>query len=438
MTIQQPSAAAIIALALAVLLLLLTAFTSASENAFFSLSPADRNVLGEKKTAIDKKICRLLDDKEYLLATIMITGNLANVGVIVLCYYFFTNVFVSGFEPTGLLILTVALAFVLLLFSEILPKVYSADKALQFCRFAAPGIGFLRTLFYPLSALLVHSLSSLHKYCAPKPRNISVDELSQVLEMSDKKDISNESNILKGIIRFGDETAQEVMTSRMDVVALDIHTPFKEVLKCVTDNVYSRMPVYQGSMDSIKGVLYIKDLLPHISKGDSFRWQTLVRPAYFVPETKMIDDLLREFQANKVHIAIVVDEYGGTSGIVTMEDIIEEIVGEIHDEYDDDEHTSVKVDDSSWIFQAKTLLTDFYKETGLDDGTFDDVVGEADTISGLLLEIKGDFPTLHEKITYKNYRFEVLALDNRRILKVKFTILPQEEATPSGNGQDKD
>ncbi len=438
MTIQQPSAAAIIALALAVLLLLLTAFTSASENAFFSLSPADRNVLGEKKTAIDKKICRLLDDKEYLLATIMITGNLANVGVVVLCYYFFTNVFASGFEPAGLLILTVALAFVLLLFSEILPKVYSADKALQFCRFAAPGIGFLRTLFYPLSALLVHSLSSLHKYCAPKPRNISVDELSQVLEMTDKKDISNESNILKGIIRFGDETAQEVMTSRMDVVALDIHTPFKEVLKCVTDNVYSRMPVYQGSMDSIKGVLYIKDLLPHISKGDSFRWQTLVRPAYFVPETKMIDDLLREFQANKVHIAIVVDEYGGTSGIVTMEDIIEEIVGEIHDEYDDDEHTSVKVDDSSWIFQAKTLLTDFYKETGLDDGTFDDVVGEADTISGLLLEIKGDFPTLHEKITYKNYRFEVLALDNRRILKVKFTILPQEEATPSGNGQDKD
>ena len=436
MTTQQPSTAAIIALALAALLLLITAFASASENAFFSLSSTDRNTLEEKKTERDKKICRLLDDKEYLLATIMITGNLANVAIVVLCCYFFMNVFGPDAGLAGLLILTAVLALLLLLFSEILPKVYSADKALRFCRFAAPGISFLRTLFYPLSALLVRS--SLHKYCAPKPRNISVDELSQALEMTDQNDISNESNILKGIIRFGGETAQEVMTSRMDVVALDVRTPFHEVLKCITDNVYSRVPVYQGSMDTIKGVLYIKDLLPHIGKGDSFRWQTLVRPAYFVPETKMIDDLLREFQANKVHIAIVVDEFGGTSGIVTMEDIIEEIVGEIHDEYDDDEHTSVKVDDNNWIFQAKTLLTDFYKETGLDDGTFDDVAGEADTVSGLLLEIKGDFPTLHEKLTYRNYRFEVLALDNRRILKVKFTILPQEEATPSGDGQDED
>ncbi len=437
-TSQQPSTAAIIALALAALLLLLTAFTSASENAFFSLSATDRNTLEEKKTDRDRKICRLLDDQEYLLATIMITGNLANVATVVLCYYFFIDVFGTGAGPVGFVLLTAILALLLLLFSEILPKMYSTSKALQFCRFAAPGISFLRTLFYPLSALLVRSLSSLHKYRTPKPRNISVDELSQALEMTDQKDISNESNILKGIIRFGGETAQEVMTSRMDVVALDIRTPFKEVLKCVTDNVYSRIPVYQGSMDTIKGVLYIKDLLPHISKGDNFRWQTLVRPAYFVPETKMIDDLLREFQANKVHIAIVVDEFGGTSGIVTMEDIIEEIVGEIHDEYDDDEHTSVKLDDNNWIFQAKTLLTDFYKETGLDDTTFDDVAGEADTISGLLLEIKGDFPALHEKLTCKNYRFEVLALDNRRILKVKFTILPPEEVAPSGDGHDRD
>lgn len=425
--VHAPSTAALICIILAALLLLLSAFASASEIAFFSLSPTDKSIIEEKKTSVDERICRLLDDKEYLLATILVTNNFVNVTIIMLCNYFFMNVFVFKSELAEFLILTVVLTFLLLLFGEIVPKIYSASKTLQFCRFAAPGISFFRTLFYPISAVLVRSTSFLDKYAMPKKHNISVDDLSHALELTDKKEISNESNILEGIIRFGGETAQEVMTSRMDVVALEIHTPYKEVLKCITDNVYSRIPVYQKSLDDIKGVLYIKDLLPHLGKGDNFRWQTIIRPAYFVPETKMIDDLLKEMQANKVHIAIVVDEFGGTSGIVTMEDIIEEIVGEIHDEYDDEENTFTKIDDHTWIFQAKTLLTDFYKETQIDDETFDDVVGEADTISGLLLELKGDFPTLHEKISYKNYQFEVLALDKRRILKVKFTILPVQE-----------
>ena len=251
-------------------------------------------------------------------------------------------------------------------------------------------------------------------------------ELSHALELTDKAEISEENNILEGIIRFGGETVKEVMTSRLDMVDLDIRTPFKEVMQCIIENAYSRIPIYSGSRDNIKGVLYIKDLLPHVNKGDNFRWQSLIRPAYFVPETKMIDDLLRDFQANKIHIAIVVDEFGGTSGLVTMEDIIEEIVGEIHDEYDDEERTYVVLNDHTWIFEAKTQLTDFYKIAKVDEDEFERVVGDADTLAGMLLEIKGEFPALHEKVTYHNYEFEVLEMDSRRILKVKFTILPKE------------
>lgn len=257
---------------------------------------------------------------------------------------------------------------------------------------------------------------------AKKNYNISVDELSQALELTDKNEISEESNILEGIIRFGEETAKEVMTPRLDMVDLEINAPYSEVLKCIVDNAYSRVPVYAESRDNIKGILYIKDLLPHLNKTDNFRWQTLIRPAYFVPETKMIDDLLRDFQTNKIHIAIVVDEFGGTSGIVTMEDIIEEIVGEINDEYDDEEKNYVKLNEYTYIFEAKTLLSDFYKILKIDSDLFEKVEGDADTLAGLLLEIKGEFPVLHERLDYENYHFEVLEMNARRILKVKVTV----------------
>lgn len=282
-----------------------------------------------------------------------------------------------------------------------------------------------------LDGMLVRSTSFLNKHMVRKNHNISVDELSHALELTDKAELSEENNILEGIIRFGGETAKEVMTSRLDVVDLDIRTPFKDVVKCIVENVYSRIPIYADSRDNIKGVLYIKDLLPHLNKGDNFRWQSLIRPAYFVPETKMIDDLLRDFQANKIHIAIVVDEFGGTSGIVTMEDIIEEIVGEIHDEYDDEERTYAVLNDHTWVFEAKTQLTDFYKITKIDEETFDEVAGDADTLAGLLLELKGEFPALHEKVTYGRYEFEVLEMDNRRILKVKFTVNAPAEPNSS-------
>lgn len=322
------------------------------------------------------------------------------------------------------LLITVVLTFLLLLFGEIMPKIYSAQNTLKFCRKAAPAISFLKKFFSPLSALLVRSSFLVNRCVAKRNYNISVDELSQALELTDKSEISEESNILEGIIRFGEETAKEVMTSRLDMVDLEINTPYSEVLKCIVVNAYSRIPVYAESRDNIKGILYIKDLLPHLGKGDNFRWQTLVRPAYFVPETKMIDDLLRDFQANKIHIAIVVDEFGGTSGIVTMEDIIEEIVGEINDEYDDEERTYVKLNDRTYIFEAKTLLSDFYKIMKADPALFEKVEGDADTLAGLLLEIKGEFPVLHERLDYGNYHFEVLEMNTRRILKVKVIIDP--------------
>ena len=420
-SVHSPTISAIIAIVLAGLLLLVSGFASASEIAFFSLSPSDLNAIDERKHPSDEKIRKLLDDTERLLATILITNNFVNVTIIMLCNFFFMSVFEFHSPIAEFLILTVILTFLLLLFGEIMPKIYSAQKTLAFCRFSAPGIWMFRSLFYPVASMLVRSTSFLNKHFARKNHNISVDELSHALELTDKEELKEENNILEGIIRFGGETAKEVMTSRLDVVDLDIRTPFKDVLQCIIENAYSRIPIYSENRDNIKGILYIKDLLPHLNKVD-FRWQSLIRPAYFVPETKMIDDLLRDFQANKIHIAIVVDEFGGTSGIVTMEDIIEEIVGEIHDEYDDEERTYAVLNDHTWVFEAKTQLTDFYKITKVDEEVFDEVAGDSDTLAGLLLELKGEFPALHEKVTYDHYEFEVLEMDNRRILKVKFTI----------------
>ena len=427
-TVTAPSVGAIVAISLAVLLLFASGFVSASEIAFFSLSPGDLSDIEDEKHTSDKHIKSLLADSERLLATILISNNFVNVMIIMLCNFFFAEVVDFGTSVIlEFLVITVILTFLLLLFGEIMPKIYSVQHPIKFARFAAPVHIVLRKVFSPLSGLLVRSSVLVNKCVAKKNYSISVDDLSQALELTDKDEISEESNILEGIIRFGDETAVEIMTPRLDIVDLEIHTPFSEVLKCVVENAYSRIPVYEGSRDNIKGILYIKDLLPHLGKGDNFRWQTLVRAAYFVPETKMIDDLLRDFQTNKIHIAIVVDEFGGTSGIVTMEDIIEEIVGEINDEYDEEERAYVKLNDHTYVFEAKTLLSDFYKILKIDDEVFEKVDGEVDTLAGLLLEIKGEFPVLHEKLDYKNYHFEILEMDARRILKVKVLIEEEKE-----------
>ncbi len=420
---------AVVAGLLACLLLVFSGYASGSEIAFFSLSPKDLNDLDEEKYEHDKQISALRADSERTLATILITNNLVNVTIIMLCNYFFDHVIDFGIAYwLQFLVITVLLTFLLLLFGEIMPKVYAGQHALAFCRFSASGIIHLRKLFYPLSSILIRSGMLAEKVVQKESHVLSVDDLEQALELTDENELRGEKNMLEGIVRFGDETAKEVMTSRQDVVDLDFRSSFSDVLKCIVENNYSRIPVYQGSIDNIRGILYIKDLLPHLSKPASFRWQSLIRPPYFVPETKKIDDLLREFQENKVHIAIVVDEFGGTSGIITLEDVLEEIVGEINDEYDDEEKSYVRLNANTYIFEGKTLLSDLFKILDIDDETFEEVEGDADSLAGLLLEIKGDFPDLHERIDYKNFTFEVTELDGHRISKVKVIIHDSSEA----------
>ena len=427
-TLMSPSLGAIIAGVLACLLLLVSGFASGSEIAFFSLSPNDLNELDEERTSEDVKIKQLREDSERTLATILITNNLVNVTIIMLLNYFIAHVIdFGGSYWLQFLFVTVLLTFLLLLFGEIMPKVYAGQHPLAFCRRAVNGIMFFRKLCYPFASILIKSGILADKMVRKESHALSVDDLEQALELTDKDDIREEKRMLEGIVRFGDETAKEIMTSRQDVVDLNFKASFAEVLRCVVANNYSRIPVYQDNSDNVRGILYIKDLLPHLSKGSSFRWQSLIRPPYFVPETKKIDDLLREFQENKVHIAIVVDEFGGTSGIVTLEDILEEIVGEINDEYDEDEKNYVRVNANTFVFEGKTLLSEVYRILNVDDDIFEDVEGDADTIAGLLLEIKGDFPKLHEKIEYKNFTFEILDMEERRISKVKVVIHEKEE-----------
>ena len=418
----------VLAAILAAFLLLLSGFASGSEIAFFSLSPQDLDELEPDKRSEDSRIVMLRDDSERTLATILIANNFVNVTIIMLCNYIFGSLVKFKSEWLEFLCITVLLTFLLLLFGEIMPKVYSRQTPLKFCRRVVGGVMFLRKLFWPLETILIRSGMLAEKVMQKENRQLSVDDLEQALELTDKNDIKEEQSMLQGIIRFGDETAKEVMTSRQDIVDLDIRSSYADVLKCIVENNYSRIPVYQDNTDNIRGVLYIKDLLPHLGKPASFRSQSLIRPPYFVPETKKIDDLLREFQDNKVHIAIVVDEFGGTCGIVTLEDILEEIVGEINDEFDEDEKTYSKLNYNTYLFEGKTLLSDFCRILQIDDDEFSDVEGDADTLAGLLLEIKGDFLSIHEKIDYLNYTFEVVGLEERRISRVKVIIHEKKNA----------
>lgn len=423
-TFNAPSMGAIFSLIMASILLGVSGFISASEIAYFSLSPTDVAELELEKDNKDKRIQLLRADGERTLATILIGNNFVNVTIIMLCNYAFGSLVTFGPKAVWIqfVSLTVILTFLLLLFGEIMPKVYSRQAPLAYCRKSVSGIMFMRRLFWPIETILIKSGIFLEKVVHKEEQSLSVDDLEQALELTDKDDIKDEQSILQGIIRFGDETAKEVMTSRQDIVDIDIRSTFAEVLSCILENNYSRIPVYQDNDDNIRGILYIKDLLPHVSKPATFRWQSLIRPGYFVPETKKIDDLLREFQENKVHIAIVVDEFGGTSGLVTLEDILEEIVGEINDEYDDDEKTYSKINYNTYLFEGKTLLSDLCRILNIDDDTFTEVCGDADTIAGMLLEIKGDFLTLHERIDYKNFTFEVMAVEERRISRVKVIV----------------
>lgn len=420
-TIQSLTAGPIVALCIAVFLLIISGFVSAAEVAFFSLSPADMHEIKDRKRPSDAIITHLLERSESLFTTVLIINNSVNVTIVILCAYAINSVVdFSSIPLIGFILQVIVLAFLLLLFGEIMPKVYARKNPLSFSRKAAGILNVMEVLCRPLSKLLVSSTSVINKTLAKKRHEISVDELSKALELTSKES-SEEKVMLEEIIRFYNKTASEIMTSRLDVEDIEIKAPFRDVIQFIIDSGYSRIPVFAETEDNIKGILYIKDLLPYIDKPDTFRWQSLIRPAYFVPEMKKIDDLLEEFRTNKIHMAIVVDEFGGTSGIVTMEDILEEIVGDISDEYDEEERQFIRLADGSLIFEAKIPLIDFFRVIESDPSEFDELTEEVETLAGLLLELKGDFPKRQEIIDYNGYRFQVLEVDNRRIQKVKFT-----------------
>lgn len=419
-----PNTAAVVSLVIATALLLASACISASEVAFFSLSPRDLDKLDEDDNPRDGIVQELLSHQEQLMAAILIGNNFVNVAIIMLFSYFFAQVMPVESNPAWLIFLsqTILLTFLLLLFGEILPKVYASHQALRFSRWVSPVMKTLIKAFHPVIVLLVKSMGGLNRRLADKmSEDVTMDDLSDALKVTTQVR-NDEKKMLEGIIEFGDKTVKDAMTTRSEMVTLDVDTPFTQVMTLVSDQRYSRMPVVEGNEDHIKGILYIKDLLPYLNRNDKFEWQTLVREPYYVPENKPIDDLLDDFRSKRLHMAIVVDEFGGTSGLITMEDVLEEIVGEIHDEYDEDDQTWQKVGQKEWIFEARTSLTDFCKVTGVDIDDLGDKADNCESIGGLLLEVKQNFPRTHEVIRYKGIEFTILSMERRRVDKVRITL----------------
>ena len=405
------------------LLLFSSAVISGSEVAYFSLSPGQLEEIRQKGY---EKVCHLHRKPEKLLATILISNNFVNVAIVILSSYLVDSLFdFSGNPLLGFVIQVIVVTFIILLFGEIIPKLYANRSPIKMAIFMASPLTVLSYLFRPLSALLINSTSIISKKVSKKD-SISIDQLSKALELTKDSEINEEKDILEGIVRFSNIYAIDIIQPRINIIAIDEEDSFKHIRELIIEHGYSRLPVYKDNLDTIVGILYIKDLLAHLQEDDHFQWQSLIRPAYFVPETKKINDLLEEFQTKKVHLAIVVDEYGGTSGIVTMEDILEEIVGEINDETDEKEKTYIKIKNNAYIFEGHTLLNDFEKIADIKDDYFKDIEGEADTLAGLILEIKGELPRKNEVITYRQHKFTILDVDKRRIKKIKYENLDQE------------
>ncbi len=387
--------------------------------AYFSLSPSDIDKLKHEKNKKTNRILKLIDMPERLLGSILISNNFVNVGIVIISYYIINKIVdLSEARVIGFVLQVVIITFLLLLFGEILPKIYATQFAIKFARVMAMPLTILDKIFKPISLVLISSTSIIQKKFSRLKEDISMDDLSEALDLP-STEITEDKEILKSIVRFGNIDAKEIMKARMDIFAINIDTKFTRVLPEIISSGYSRIPVYIESLDNIKGILYIKDLLPHMHKPNTFMWQSLIRSPYFIPETKKIDDLLEEFQTKKIHMAIVLDEYGGTYGLITLEDILEEIVGEITDEYDEEEIAYKKLGENVFLFKGKTQLNDFYKITGSKINVFDKVKGEADTLAGLILEIKGEIPMKDDVIRYSNFVFNITSVDNRRIKEVK-------------------
>jgi len=408
-------------------LLLVVAFVSAAESAFFSLSPNDLDELKTSDSKSDQKILQLIESPKRLLGTLLISVNFISIAIVII-----NSSFIFGAEgwfdfpgsPTlGFLIQVVVVTFLILLIGEVTPKIYATQNPLKISRSLVYFVLLLQRLFYPISSFLIMITSLLDKVIKPKSHNISVDELSQALELTSDEDIPVEDHkILKGIVKFGNTDVKQIMQSRTHVTAFEYKIGYTKLLADITAFGFSRVPIYKETFDNIVGVLYTKDLLQYINESDNFNWQSIVRPPFFVPENKKIDDLLREFQYKKIHLAVVVDEYGGTSGIVTLEDVIEEIVGEINDEFDDDDLVYSKLDNNNFVFEGKAALNDVARILEIDRVDFEEAKGESDSLAGLIIEIEERIPTKNEKITFKNLIFTIESADNRKIKRVKITI----------------
>jgi len=417
----------IISFIVMVVLLFLSAMISGSEVAFFSMDPPQIKEIRSKKSNISKLILAHLDIPKRLLATILITNNFVNVAFVILGAYISGQLFnFADFQILGFILEVIVITIILVLFGEIVPKIYANHNPVVFASFMARPLNILIKIFYPFSSVLVKTTSVVDKKLANANRDISMSELSEAIDITADEDApEEETKILKGIVKFSDIEVKEIMKSRVDVISIDSETPFDKLIEIVVESGYSRIPAYTETFDNIKGILYVKDLLPHLGKKENFDWLKLLRPAFFVPENKKINDLLQEFQEKKIHLAIVVDEYGGTSGIITLEDIIEEIVGEITDEYDspDDEPDFKKIDDQNYIFEGKTSINDFCKIVGIeDDSIFDEIKGDSDSLAGVILELEGEIPEKNTKITYKNFDFYIRKVDKRRIQSIQVTI----------------
>jgi len=418
------SAGLIAGLAVTLILLLCSAAASASETAFFSLSPSQLSEIRSSKATVDKRIVYLLGNSKLLLATILITNNLVNVGIVILSTFLANHYLDFSANPLmGFLFQVVVITALLLLLGEIMPKVIATRKPVSIASLLATPLIIVQKILYPFSMLLVNSTRFIDKRQAQN-HHITLDDISNAIDITNDGQVDEEDRkIMKSITRFGEINAREIMSPRVDLTVIDNALPFSGVQKIIMESGYSRIPVYNETPDTITGILYIKDLLPHLSEDDSFAWEKLVRPPFFIPENKPINDLLQEFQEKKIHMAVVVDEYGGTSGIITLEDIIEEIVGEINDEFDieADNRFYSRVDSHNYIFEGKTSINDMCRVLGLDDRIFDEAKGESESLAGLILELAGKMPSTGETFNLGEFIFRIEAADKRRIKKIKIT-----------------
>lgn len=412
-----------ILLALSVFFLAFSAFYSSAEVAYFSLLQEDLDEFEESDSKKDKSALKLFRTPQKLLATIIIGSNVAKIAFIIITLAFVYSVFDFEEMPVwGFVGPFIGISLVFIVFSELMPRVYSSENSKWAVRNSSVILLGLQNFFRPFVDLLAESKALVYsKLTKINVNSISVDELSHALDLAAETQ-EEDKEMLEGIIKFGNIQVSDIMTSRVDMIGVDTKLNFKQLVDVIISSGYSRLPVYSGSRDNIKGILFSKDMLPYLDKPDSFRWQTLIRQAYYVPETKKIDDLLIEFQENRIHLALVVDEYGGISGLITLEDIIEEIVGDISDEYDEEEVLYQKIDNHTFVFEAKIMLNDFFKITEIDRKEFEKVTEDVETLAGMILEIKGEMPVKDEKLQYEYFVFEVLEADSRRIIKVKLHI----------------